>query len=312
MAESAESAERQRKALEDTAIDKNEVIAPIPLSAENLPLRRDRCCCRRGDRASLLIIPCVFCVLLLAMLLSPRLWVIWLLNALLFAALLLSVHRFSVRPDGPRLDVFTVSVLFGAASGIFGWCFAWIMANANAVAVGPFLFAPSSFAFRSEAAIGILSTASAAMYGGVFPFLVLWIKCDRRWLSCCCCRGCKTEDVQCPKQSRERLLAQQDAETVHSLDVQMMRLRMECVATLCGMFLCSDHVPRAKELMISVFGDDLRHRFLGELFFVKHGEQRIGLCPRVRAQGLSVRGAVCSLDVGHHREAHCVSDHGEQ
>ena len=230
------------------------MIAASFVPDQNLPAGRPGCCCccrgsgictvwNNGNRSSFCMIPCILFVLFLLTLIPGHLWAVWLLNLCLFIILIVVAYRHSNLPHQPLFDIYICCMVYGAICGLFGWIFAWFMAEANMVAVGPFLFTPSSFPFRPTATIELLSIGSSMVYGGFFPVIVLWMKCDAQWISRCCCRGCKTDntvhrdpvDLEQENPKQERLLMQEEAERMDILDRCWIRLRMECVLTLCGM-----------------------------------------------------------------------------
>ena len=133
-------------------------------------------------------------------------------------------------------------MIYGGCMSIFGWIFAWLLAQTNNILVGPFLFTHSGFTLNSTTNIILFDIAACLMYAGIFPFVLIWMKSDKRVCDGCMCKRCKLKNMHILDEYEElqqheidRFMAQNEHEVMLKLNIAMKRLRMECITSAIGM-----------------------------------------------------------------------------
>jgi len=115
--------------------------------------------------------------------------------------------------------------------------------------LGPFIFIHSGFTLNSSANTILFSIVSCTMYGGIFPFVLIWMKSDKRLFDQCMAKQFKVnnfyilkeyEELQLtlnlPQHHLEQFMAANEKEIMLRLESTKKRLRMECASTVVGYF----------------------------------------------------------------------------
>merc|ERR1711971_72097 len=181
---------------------------------------------------------------------------------------ILSIAYFIAFTPSPQsiLDLYLWSSLYGASMSIIVWIFAWLLALTNNVLIGPFIFKHSTFSANSSAYSILFGCVASILYGGIIPFFLLWLKCDKR---CCdpCSAKCRILNFNLMNGQKE-IKQVNEQMIISQMETAMRRLNMECIVCMAAyvgtiymlsfvfMFNRLDVIDSAYIAVLGYFGKD--------------------------------------------------------
>ena len=213
----------------------------------------------RGDKITLIGTPILLFVLLFVMIVfNPSLILVWFLSGLSFYCILIFAYFYgypernnaeNIATDS-ILDLFSISMFYGGILCSIGYVFVWLLSTSNNILLGPFIFSQSGFIGNSTANLVLYALTACIMYGGIFPFVLIWMKADKRLFDRCIFAECKLKNVSIlsefealqkslnlPQDQLSQFMAVHEQQLMIKLEIAMKRLIMECISCTVGMLV---------------------------------------------------------------------------